>query len=343
MSHDLFMQRCLQLARNGIPNAFPNPLVGCVIVHNDQIIGEGWHRQYGREHAEVNAINSVKTKELLTESTLYVNLEPCAHHGKTPPCADLIVKMRIPGVVIGTRDPFSKVDGLGIDRLKAAGVDVQTDILPEECYHLNRRFFTFHKSNRPYVILKWAETSDGFIDKLRRGEKGVNWISGKSAKILVHKWRSEEDGILVGRRTLETDNPSLTTRLWVGKDPHRILITNNAPDPDAAIFKDPKAKVYVASGKAFENLPAIAIDIGQGKKAIPQLLDKLREQEIHSLIVEGGASTIGHFIDTGLWDEARVLTGAVEYGKGLQAPTVGVKASAEESIGNDVLKIYYNE
>ncbi len=224
IEHEKYIKRCLELAEKGMGNVSPNPMVGAVIVHKDRIIGEGYHRKFGEAHAEVNAINSVENKDLLKESTIYVSLEPCAHIGKTPACADLIIKMQIPKVVVGSIDPYSKVDGKGIKKLEAASVSVVSGVMEEECAFLNRRFYTFHTKNRPYIILKWAQTADGFIDHFREPEANIKpaWITNEYCKALVHKWRTEEDAILTGKNTVILDNPQLTARNWYGKNPVRV-------------------------------------------------------------------------------------------------------------------------
>ena len=247
-----YMQVCIDLALKGFPLAFPNPMVGCVIVHNDSIIGQGYHQQCGSHHAEVNAIASVENKELLEQSTLYVSLEPCAHFGKTPPCADLIVKSKIPRVVIGSLDTFSEVNGKGIQRLKETGIEVLTKVLEKECRAINKRFFTFHEKKRPYIILKWAQTSDGYIAPLN--QKEPLWISSPESKTLVHLWRSQEQAILVGRKTAELDNPLLTTREVKGKNPIRIVLDRELSlNKDLLIFNDDAPTLVVNDKLSSDN------------------------------------------------------------------------------------------
>lgn len=318
------MQRCLQLASLGMPLAKPNPFVGSVIVYNNTIIGEGYHQKCGEAHAEVNAIRSVVNLELLTNATLYVNLEPCAHYGKTPPCADLIIKQGIPKVVIGCIDPYSEVSGKGIERLKNAGIQVVTDVLKSESLWINRRFFTYHQRKRPYVILKWAQTTDGFTDKKRLGEQtGVNWITQPSTKQLVHKWRSEEDAIVVGHRTWNVDKPSLTVREMDGPSPQRIILSAGV-EP---LIPEPGQNELVFAGEPDE------------------LMNYCYEQKIQSVLIEGGSNTLNRFISTNLWDEARVLTGKIAFDEGIKAPSLGQSRLIEERKlpHGDQLSIYLRE
>lgn len=342
MKHELYIKRCIQLAKNAKGNTSPNPLVGSVIVHNNKIIGEGWHAKAGEPHAEVNAINSVKDKSLLAESTIYVSLEPCAHFGKTPPCADLIVKNKIPKVVIGCRDPFDAVNGKGIEKLKTAGMDVSVGILEEECLALNNSFFTYHTKKRPYVILKWAQTQDGFLDKLREDkDKGVNWITQPETKILVHHWRHEVDAILVGANTIINDNPELTVRLVEGQNPVRLIIDpNNRISVDANIFSTSgKTVVFTNSPKPNrENITYAKLE--DGKPILESVLKTCYDLQIQSILVEGGAHTLQSFIDAQLWDEARVLTGASSFGQGLKAPSLNLTPAETHQYGKDALNIF---
>ncbi len=319
----IFMQRCLELALLGMGDVAPNPMVGCVIVHNEIIIGEGYHQKYGEAHAEVNAIRSVKQTELLEQSTLYVSLEPCAHFGKTPPCSDLIIQHRIPRVIIGTIDPFAKVAGKGIERMQNAGIEVEVGVLEEECRELNRRFFTFHEKKCPYIILKWAQTLDGFIDTDRTETEHPSWITNALAKRLVHKQRSEESAILIGTNTAEFDNPSLTVREWIGNQPVRLVIDRHGRlDVGLHIF-DQKAPTWVFTGVEQpdrENLKMIRLHPEQN--VIPQLLTELYHRNILSVIVEGGSQLLNSFLELGLWDEAFVYTGNQFFGKGVEAPHI---------------------
>ncbi len=319
MDHEFYMQRCLQLAKQGMPLARPNPLVGCVIAHKNKIIGEGFHKEYGGPHAEVNAVNSVMDPSLLPLSTIYVSLEPCAHFGKTPPCADLIIKHNIQQVVISCIDTFSEVAGKGIQRLKDAGVDVITGILENEGRELNKRFFTFHEQKRPYIILKWAQTPDGFIDKPRtQGETGIRWITGAETKQLVHQWRSEEMGILVGHNTWINDRPALTVREVEGKNPVRIIWSFSSTEELGLNSGD-----LVVSGN------------------VHQILEECYSKGIQSVFVEGGAKTLQQFMDSGLWDEARIFHGNVNFNEGIKAPVIDAKQSSRTELpGGDLLYTY---
>ena len=330
------MQVCIDLALKGFPLAFPNPMVGCVIVHNDSIIGQGYHQQCGFHHAEVNAIASVENKELLEQSTLYVSLEPCAHFGKTPPCADLIVKSKIPRVVIGSLDTFSEVNGKGIQRLKETGIEVLTKVLEEECRAINKRFFTFHENKRPYVILKWAQTSDGYIAPLN--QKEPLWITSPESKILVHQWRSQEQAILVGRKTVELDNPLLTTREVKGKNPIRIVLDRKLSlNKDLLIFNDDAPTLVVNDKLSSENDLKVDFD-----NLAPSLLKELHSRNIQSIIIEGGAQTLITFIEAKVWDEARVFISKKTLGKGIQSPLIQSVINRSEIVGDDKLTYYIN-
>ena len=298
MSDETYMHRCLQLAALGLGKTSPNPMVGAVVVHHDNIIGEGYHHQCGEAHAEINAINSVKDKALLKESTLYVNLEPCSHFGKTPPCADAIIRHGIPKVVIGSIDYHDKVNGAGVRKLRTAGVEVVENVCCEECEELNKRFFTFHRKHRPYIILKWAQTRDGFMDIDRRvGDATSYWITNPALKVLSHKWRGEEDAILVGYRTMQNDRPQLTTREYPGKDPQRFVMQRGED---------------IISPLPYTPLPDNA----------QEAVEKMYQLNIQSVIVEGGKNTLEKFMEVGLWDEARILVGNQTWGKGLCAPSM---------------------
>lgn len=316
------MQRCIDIAGMGAGRTAPNPMVGCVIVHQSRIIGEGYHIECGKEHAEVNAIRSVKNPNLLPECTLYVSLEPCSHYGKTPPCSDLIIEKKIPHVVIGTTDTFAEVDGRGIEKLRKAGIIVETGVLENECRWLNRRFFTFHQKKRPYIILKWAQSLDGYIDMNRfPGQPPQpNWISNDLARTLVHKGRAQEAAILVGTRTVQLDNPSLTTRHWSGRSPLRVVIDRKGilkgnlkifnPDAPTLIFTDEEPNLPFASH----------FKLDSGRDVVTQVLEQLYTRGILSLIVEGGSFTLQQFIYKGLWDEAQIYYGPVIINEGVKAP-----------------------
>ena len=315
------MQRCLQLAAMGAGNVAPNPKVGAVLVYDGRIIGEGYHQKYGEAHAEVNCINSVDdgNKKLIAESTLYVSLEPCAHHGKTPPCADLIIENKIQNVVIGCRDSFIEVDGRGIEKLKAAGVIVIFGILEKECLDFNKRFFTFHEKHRPYIILKWAESGDG---KIAAHGNSRLLISNDFTNRLVHKWRTEEAAILVGTYTALLDNPSLTARFWPGNNPVRLVIDKELKLPADLNLFDRKVKTIVFNyHKNAETENLIYYQVEKNTILLTQIVEALHKMKIQSVIVEGGAKLIQSFIDEDLWDEAVVICNEeLIVGDGLNAP-----------------------
>ncbi len=341
------MSRCLQLAKNGLGTTYPNPMVGCVIVLNGKIIGEGWHRKAGEAHAEVNAINSVKDKSMLKKATLYVSLEPCSHYGKTPPCSELIVSKDIKKVVIGTVDPFAQVCGKGIQQLIAAGTDVLVGILEEECRYLNRRFFTFHQKKRPFIILKWAQTHDGFIAPKVQIDRNPVWITGKYSKQLVHKWRAEETAILVGTRTALLDNPRLDVRLWDGspeRNPVRIVLDKDLKIPKDSHLLDGRTKTVVLCENIAENRGNLMYKRMDFEENVPKQICKiLYENDLQSVIIEGGALTLQAFIDADLWDEARVFRGEKIFREGIPAPNFSGKPCFKKQIGNDQLKIYRND
>lgn len=337
--HAVFIQRCFDLAINGAGSAAPNPLVGAVVVHEGKIIGEGYHKEYGTPHAEVNAINSVseKNKSLLPHSTIYINLEPCKHFGKTPPCADLIVQSGIKMVVFSNHDP-NPVGGGGAEVLRAAGVEVTTGILEEQGAWLNRRFFTFIKKKRPYIILKWAQSADGFFTR-NIGEQ--HWITGEQSKRLVHRWRSEEAAILVGTNTIAVDNPQLTNRLWMqGKQPLRVVLDKTLRLPASLHVFNSDAPTLVFTERKKENSAHVSYaQIPFDANLLKYVIQKLHALNIQSVIVEGGAQMLSGFINENLWDEARIFTGKAFFGSGMHAPGIEGKAIAEEKVGDDNLKI----
>lgn len=341
-----YMQRCLQLAEGGIGHTEPNPYVGAVVVHNNIVIGEGFHRQLGGPHAEVFALRAVENRALLSESTLYVNLEPCSHHGKTPPCAELIIENQIPKVVVAITDPNPLVAGRGIEMLRAAGIEVVENVLSKEAAWLNRRFITFHAKNRPYIILKWAQTTDGFIDIDRSDPNALaknNWITGSELRILVHQWRSQEMGILIGKNTLINDNPQLTVRDWTGRNPVRILITDEMPDESLAIFGTDQQTIVFNPLENKQTAKANYIKIEFGSNVVASVLEKLHELGISSIIVEGGRRILDTFIASGLWDEARILTGTKKFGQGLEAPLLSNAIEIEhKKFGSDHMNILIN-
>jgi len=323
MNHNLYMQRCLELAKNGLGSTYPNPMVGCVVVCDDEIIGEGWHRQAGEPHAEVMAINHVKDHNKLSQSTIYVSLEPCSHFGKTPPCSDLILAKNIPNVVVGCGDPFAKVAGRGIKKLADAGRNVVVGVLENECIALNKRFFTFHNKKRPYIILKWAETADGFIAPLSKNDQQPFWISNEKSRQLVHKWRSEEQAILVGHHTVLVDNPRLTVRDWSGDNPLRVVLSEGIDKQENYAVFDHQA-------------PTLVVDC---KKTVVDLLDHLFLQNIQSVIVEGGKKTLDKFISANLWDEARVFQSNDYLYQGIDRPSIKGQMLSVQPIDDNRLTI----
>ena len=340
------MSRCIQLAKNGLGTTYPNPLVGSVIVYKDRVIGEGWHYKAGMEHAEVKAISSVEDKNLLKKATIYVNLEPCSHFGRTPPCADLIISSGIRQVIIGSLDPNPKVSGQGIQKLTNAGCDVINGVLEEDCNDLNKRFFTFHQKQRPFIILKWAETLDGFIAPLasnRTIEKKPIWISNKYSRQLVHKLRAEEQAILAGTNTIAFDNPSLTVRDWLGTNPLRVVIDKKLRLPiDASVF-DNAVKTIVITEKSQPNKDNLIYEVIDFSEEIgSQICSVLYRYKIQSLIVEGGLKTLQTFIDENLWDEALIFKGNVNFKKGIAAPKFRGITFFEEKIMEDTLQQFKN-
>jgi diaminohydroxyphosphoribosylaminopyrimidine deaminase / 5-amino-6-(5-phosphoribosylamino)uracil reductase len=331
--HEKYINRCIELAKNGLPAAMPNPSVGAVIVYDGKIIGEGYTSPYGGNHAEVNAILSVKDKTVLSKSTIYVSLEPCSHHGKTPPCCDLIIKHKIPHVVIGTIDTNVKVAGNGIKKLIEAGTNVITGVLERECKLSNIRFFTFHEKKRPYVILKWAETADGFISPLDKLEQKPVWIANQYSRQLVHKWRSEEQAILVGTLTVIDDNPKLDVRDWTGKNPIKIVLDQNYRISKESLIFDNCAKTIVISHSIIDFSKNIAL----------QIMEFLYESNIQSVIIEGGRQTLQTFIDATIWDEARVFIGDKLFEYGTKSPVIQQnKLTQIQIIENDKLIRYKN-
>lgn len=333
------MQRALELAALGRGTVSPNPMVGCVIVHDDHIMGEGWHQKYGQAHAEVNAVNAVQDKALLKESTVYVTLEPCAHHGKTPPCADLLVSHQVKRVVIGAFDTNPLVGGQGIERMRNAGIEVVTDVLEQECRALNARFFTAFEKQRPYVILKWAQTADGFVARKNYDSK---WISNSKSRQMVHQWRAEEDSILLGPNTAKYDNPRLNVRGIEGRNPVRILVDSNLTVSNELNLFDGSQSTLVYNiqkNKVGENVEWIQLD---KEDFVSVLLKDLYARKVHSVIIEGGSGILNAFISQGLWDEARVFTSPTTFGEGIAAPVISGNKVKELDIVGDRLDIILN-
>ncbi len=331
-----YMERCLQLAQNGVGYVAPNPMVGAVIVCNDKIIGEGYHKRYGESHAEPNAINSVKDTTLLQQSTLYVNLEPCSHYGKTPPCAELIIKSEIPKVIIGTLDPNPKVAGKGIELLQKAGVEVFVGVLEQNCRDLNKRFFVFQEQNRPFILLKWAQTHDGFIDKKRidRTEEPLQ-ISNTITTQLTHKMRSENQAILVGANTVLLDNPSLTVRNWSGRSPVRIAIDRQGRIPTDYKILDGSIPTLIFTEKPRRNEHNIEyIYIDFNVNSLENIVKKIHEHNIHSVLIEGGASILNRFIEANLWDEANIEISSLSIQDGVKAPNINMLAFSKKEYDN---------
>jgi diaminohydroxyphosphoribosylaminopyrimidine deaminase/5-amino-6-(5-phosphoribosylamino)uracil reductase len=342
---ELYMRRCLELARKGLGLTRQNPLVGSVVVYNDLIIGEGYHHEYGGPHAEVNAINSVKDQSLLNKSSLYVNLEPCSHFGKTPPCSLLIQEKGIPRVVIGCSDSNPEVSGKGIKNLKSIGTEVISGVLEKESRYLNRRFFTFHEQKRPYIILKWAQTPDGFIDKERKAGENPepSWITNHTSRMLVHKWRAEEISIMAGTNTIILDNPELNVREWPGENPLRI-----APDKNGRLFEglkilDGASPTLIFSGSKTNSRKNLEyVQLPPGHFEIAGFLKEIYKMKILSVFVEGGARLTQSFINSGLWDEAFVFVGNNKFIEGVKAPLIISECEEKFEFRGSMLNIYRN-
>lgn len=337
-----FMRRCIGLACSAEGMTYPNPLVGALIVHEGKIIGEGFHLKAGLPHAEVNAINSVKDKEKLKESTLYVNLEPCSHFGKTPPCADFIISCKIPRVVIGTTDTTAKVAGKGISRMREAGLEVVTGVLEKDCRFLNRRFFTFNEKGRPWIIFKWARSADGFmdIDRNSTDSSRPTWISGKPERVVVHKWRAAEQSVLVGAGTVRYDHPMLNVREWEGANPIAIVLSSSGNVSLQSI----KGKVLVFTHNEAARIPGVElVRLRPDEPSCLQITSFLFNAGIQSLIIEGGASILKHFISFNLWDEARIFTGKFPFFNGVPSPELNGVLAEEFDFEGSRLQIYLNE
>jgi len=352
---ELYMHRCLELAQLGAISVAPNPMVGAVLVYENKIIGEGYHQKYGEAHAEPNCIASVKEEDehLIRQSALFVSLEPCAHFGKTPPCVDLIIQKKIPRVIVGCRDPFVEVNGKGIEKLKAAGIEVELGILEDECKELNKRFFTFHTQHRPYVILKWAQTLD---NKIANEDYSRVLISGEATNRLVHEWRSEEMAIAIGTNTALFDDPELTTRLAPGKNPVRIVVDTDLRLPKSLKLFNSKTPTIVFNTKE-HNLPLENISVRELKETevgyyqvtedvnlVHQMMNALYKMNIQSVLIEGGSYLLQSFIDDGVWDEARIITNEqLSIGAGLPAPILKDSLlQNSEQLFSDVIRTYKN-
>jgi diaminohydroxyphosphoribosylaminopyrimidine deaminase/5-amino-6-(5-phosphoribosylamino)uracil reductase len=341
-----FMRRCLDLAVRAEGMTRPNPMVGAVVVHRGEITGEGYHIKAGGPHAEVLAIGSVKDRSQLRESVLYVSLEPCSHYGKTPPCTDLIIESGIPVIVAGTKDTSGKVSGSGFNKLKSAGREVVTGVLEEECRWVNRRFFTFSEKKRPYITLKWAQSADGFIDTDRPEGSGTGpyWISGKPERVIVHKWRSEEHAILAGAGTVRTDNPVLNVRLWGGGDPLKIILSRSGDLGSYLSGDETNSPLILFSGKKTGiKGNATVVQLENDIPAALTISSYLCEQGIQSLFVEGGAMVLNHFIENGMWDEARIFTGFSGFEKGVKAPCINGRTISVSDFEASRLEVLVND
>jgi diaminohydroxyphosphoribosylaminopyrimidine deaminase / 5-amino-6-(5-phosphoribosylamino)uracil reductase len=342
--HEQYMYRCLELAKLGAGNVAPNPMVGAVLVYEGRIIGEGFHQQYGQSHAEVNCLNNVAEadRNLIDRSTLYVSLEPCAHFGKTPPCTDLIIQNKIPKVVIGTRDPFEAVNGKGIEKLLAAGIEVIQNVLEDECRELNKRFFIFHQLHRPYILLKWAQTADG---KIGSGTDQRLMISNEYTNRMVHKWRSQESAILIGTNTALQDDPSLNVRSWKGNNPVRLVIDMNLSLPSSLKVFNGKQRTIVFNKIKHEEQDTLSYyQLTNEISLVHQLLHACYQLNIQSVLVEGGAKLLQSFIDESSWDEARIITNTTLHaGKGLAAPVIPASTELrKENIHTDSIAYFAN-
>jgi diaminohydroxyphosphoribosylaminopyrimidine deaminase/5-amino-6-(5-phosphoribosylamino)uracil reductase len=341
-----FMGRCLELAIRAKGKTCPNPMVGSVIVHDGLIIGEGYHLKAGKPHAEVIAIKSVRDKKLLKSSTLYVNLEPCSHYGKTPPCAEYIISEGIKKVVIGTMDTSEKVMGEGIIMLKSAGCEVITGVLEDECRWVNRRFFTYNEKKRPYIILKWAQSADGYIDIDRKeNDKHLpTWITGKAEKALVHKWRAAEQSILAGAGTVRADNPKLNVRDWSGDDPLRLILSSSGRlDNKSEVFRTNGINIVFTHNIDAKIADAVVMKLNGSNDSAVQISDYLYNSGIQSILVEGGANVFSHFISTGLWDEARIFYGKDYFRKGVKAPVINGRVFSQTKFSLSSLEVILNE
>ena len=340
-----YMQRCLQLAKQGLGNTYPNPLVGSVIVHQGKIIGEGYHKKCGDAHAEVNAVNSVKNKDLLKDSTLYVNLEPCAHQGRTPACSKMIIEYKIPRVIIGCEDSFAKVAGKGTEMMRNAGINVKIGVLEKESRELNKRFFTFHEKKRPYIILKWARTIDGFIDFERKATSPIkpNWITDKYTRMSVHKWRTEEQAIMVATNTAEKDNPKLNVRDWSGNQPIRIVLDRTLRlKPDLNLFDGSQTTLVITEKQKKDKHNVEYFQIKFDPDFYSSFFKYLYGRGIQSIFIEGGSQFLQNLIDQNYWDEAREFVGDVIFFKGVKTPTIHLQPKKKEIISGSKLLTYRN-
>ena len=329
-SHEFYMSRCIEIAKKGLGTTFPNPCVGCIIVHNNKIISEAFSSDYGGNHAEINAINNVKEKKILKKSTLYVTLEPCCHYGKTPPCCNSIINYEIPNVVVGTLDNSSKVNGNGIHLLEKSKINVIKGVLEKECKELHKVFLHYNKYRRPFIILKWAQSKDKFIAPIKKDKTKPYWISSEKSRQLVHKWRSEEHAILIGYNTVRSDNPMLNIRSWKGINPIRIIID----------LKNDLKKTYNVFDNQANTIKIIDKNIDNNKSLSIGISEFLFKKKIQSVIIEGGKKTLQEFIKNNLWDEARIFTNEKKMNQGLSAPKINGKIVLKKIIDKDMLEIF---
>ncbi|MDA0888422.1 MAG: bifunctional diaminohydroxyphosphoribosylaminopyrimidine deaminase/5-amino-6-(5-phosphoribosylamino)uracil reductase RibD [Bacteroidetes bacterium] len=336
--HNIFMQRCLTLAKKGLGYTYPNPMVGAVVVSDGNIISEGWHQKSGTAHAEVHALATLHQSDL-KKATLYVNLEPCAHHGKTPPCCDLVIAKGIKKVIVGAQDPNPKVAGKGIKAMREAGIEVIVGVLQDACIELNKRFYCYHTQKRPYIILKWAQSADGFIAPMNDVKGKVTWISDIHSQQLAHRWRAEEHAILVGRKTVEADNPELTTRKWIGTNPIRLVFDPQLKIKENTNILNTRAKTIIFNEVLTKKEDNVAWEKIDGDNTLMSMLKMAHEHSIQSILVEGGAMTLHHFLKTNLWDECRVILSEKILNGGVQAPTIPKGKKEEKRIVGDRLHI----
>lgn len=340
--HAKWMNRCLDLALRGGGSAAPNPMVGAVLVEGDRILAEGWHERVGEAHAEVNCLRGFGEDRIPEEAILYVNLEPCSHHGRTPPCADLLIARGVKHVVIAQVDPYPAVAGKGIERLRGAGVEVTVGIEERHSRWINRRFLTSIDERRPYITLKWASSADGFLDRQPRESRGVQRISDPATDVLVHRWRTEEQAILVGSRTVVNDDPHLTVRHVEGRSPLRVLLDRAAIAPVRSRVFDGSTPTLLFTTKERNELSVEQVEMANGDDPIGRLLAELHTRGIRSVMVEGGAELLGHFMARGLWDEARVITGAVHFANGSIAPSISAPATRSFAHAVDRIDLFVN-
>lgn len=340
MDHTAWMQRCLQLARNGAGRVAPNPMVGAVLVQGGRILAEGWHRSYGGPHAEVECLNAFGEGPVPDDAVMYVSLEPCSHHGRTPPCADLLIQRGLKHLMVTHVDPFPAVSGRGIARLREAGIRVDVGVCEAEARWTNRRFLTSVEKQRPYIILKWARSADGFLDRHPRVERGVQRISSPTTDVLVHRWRSEEQAILVGSRTVVNDDPQLTVRQVEGRSPLRVVIDRNSAAPARSRVFDVSAPTLLFTAGRRPDVKAEQVIIASSDNVLDRLMLEMNERKIRSLFVEGGAELLGRFLERELWDEARVITGEAKFSAGTKAPSLGLAPLRAERSGTDIIQYF---